>query len=42
MTQRFGATYHLHLQGKKSTKQETSVLVGGKAEGRRQLRIEEP
>jgi hypothetical protein len=27
--QRFGRTYHLHLQGRKSTEHENSVLEGG-------------
>jgi hypothetical protein len=29
MNQRFGGTYHLHLKGKKSAEQETSILTGG-------------
>jgi hypothetical protein len=29
MNERFGGTYHLHFQGRKSADQETSVLVGG-------------
>jgi hypothetical protein len=29
MNQRFGETYHFHLQGRKSAEQETSILAGG-------------
>jgi hypothetical protein len=29
VNQRFGGTYHLYLQGKKSAEQETSVQQGG-------------
>jgi hypothetical protein len=29
LNQRFGGMYHLHLQGRKSAEQETSVRAGG-------------
>jgi hypothetical protein len=32
VNQRFGGTYHLHLQGRKSEEQETSMLAGGQTE----------
>jgi hypothetical protein len=33
MNQRFGETYHLHLQGQESVKQEASKLAGGSHTG---------